>query len=67
MMNNLFMRRKAASRGNDLDALFASRAHHDSFTSFYDDLARHSGPCGVDDMASAYRLYLYLGELKNRR
>ena len=67
MMNNLVKHRKAA-HGSDLDCLFASRVHRDSFSAFRDDLARHSGlGFGVDDMASAYRLYLFLGELKNRR
>ena len=67
MMNTEFKRRRAASRNSELDCLFASRAHRDSFPSFYNDLARRSGLGGIDDMASAYRLYLFLGELEKRR
>ena len=67
MMHSEFKRRKALRPNGDMDCLFASRAHRDGFPAFYGNLARQSDLSGVDDLASAYRLYLYLGELRNRR
>ena len=67
MMRSEFKRRKLAAPDGNLDSLFASRAHRDSFPAFYGNLARRADLGGVDDLASAYRLYLFLGELRNRR
>ena len=67
MMINPIKRRKSLANGGELDCLFASRAHRDGFPAFYGDMSRRANLGGIDDMASAYRLYLYLGELRNRR
>lgn len=67
MMHSEFKRRRIANPNGELNCLFGSRAHRDGFPAFYGNLARRSDLSGVDDLASAYRLYLYLGELRNRR
>lgn len=66
-MMNLRFKRQRAERDNGLSQMFASRPVHDRFSSFYGDLSRRCDHGSVDELASAYTLYLYLGELRNRR
>lgn len=66
-MMNLLFKRQRAERDNGLSQMFASRPAHDRFSSFYGDLSRRCDHGSVDELASAYTLYLYLGELRNRR
>lgn len=67
MMFKPMKTRRAERQTGEIDALFASRAHHDGFPSFYGGFARNTTTSSIDDLASAYRLYLYLGELRNRK
>ena len=66
-MMSLRFKRPCGQRDTGLGQMFASRPAHDRFSSFYGDLSRRCDHGSVDELASAYTLYLFLGELKNRR
>lgn len=67
MKHNPFKRQPSPARSGDIDLLFGPRYNHKSFPAFYGSMQRPNDLNCIDDMASAYRLYLYLGELKNAR
>ena len=66
-MMNLRVKRQRSERDGGLSQMFASRPAHDRFSSFYGDLSRRCDHGCVDELASAHMLYLFLGELRNRR
>ncbi len=66
-MMNLRSKHQRTVRDGGLSQMFAERPAHDRFSSFYGDLRSRCDHGSVDELASAYTLYLFLGELKNRR
>ena len=67
MKHSLFRKPRPANRCSEIDLLFGQCINHRSFPAFYSNMSRPNDLNCIDDMACAYRLYLYLGEAKNAR
>ena len=66
MRHNRFIRDTCVGSHVPVDLLFTPHCRLDSFPAFCYS-TRRSGPGDIHELSSAYRLYLFLGELKNRR
>ena len=65
-MKHRNLRRPDSTNASDLALLFASPCRSDGFPAFLRGL-RQGEPRSIDDLASAHRLYLFMGELVNRK